>query len=98
MSGEIVLEGRLELNEGIVRVRTNELFGDENDDTGDSGGKRKHDCRLATDIENEEESYCESCQWTHKLDLKPRCSICELCFQNPHTLPPQKKAMVRSSF
>ena len=66
ISGEIVLEGRLELNESIVRVGTNELFGEENDDTGDSGGERerrihcvkerKHDYRPATDIENEEES------------------------------------------
>lgn len=66
MSGEVVLEGRLELNESIVGVRTDELFGEENDDTGDSGGERKrrihwvkerkHDYRPATDIENEEES------------------------------------------
>jgi hypothetical protein len=41
MSGEIVLEGQLEFNESIVRVRTDELFGEENDNTGDSGGERK---------------------------------------------------------
>ena len=44
MSGEIVLEGQLELNEGGVWVRTDELFGEEDDDTGDSGGDRK--CRV----------------------------------------------------
>ena len=66
MSGEIVLEGQSELNESIVGVGTDELFGEENDDTGDGGGERKrrihcvkerkHDYRPATDIENEEES------------------------------------------
>ena len=66
MSGEVVLEGPLELKESIVRVRTDELFGEKNDDAGDSGGEgkrrihcvkeRKHDYRPATDIENEEES------------------------------------------
>lgn len=66
MSGEIVLECALELSESIVRVRADELFGEENDDTGDSCGERKsrihwvkerkHDYRPATDIENEEES------------------------------------------
>lgn len=66
MSSEIVLEGALELNDSIVRVRTDELFGEENGDTGDSGGERKssrihcvkerkHDYRPATDLENEEE-------------------------------------------
>jgi hypothetical protein len=59
MSGESVLEGRLELNESIVRVRTDELFGEENDDTCDGGGERKrrihcvkerkHDYRPATE-------------------------------------------------
>ena len=44
MSGEVVLEGPLELSESIVRVRTDELFGEENSDTGDSGGERK--CRI----------------------------------------------------
>ena len=66
MSGEVVLEGPLELKESIVRVRTDELFGEKDDDAGDSGGEgkrrihcvkeRKHDYRPATDIENEEES------------------------------------------
>ena len=66
MSGETVLEGRLELNESVVRVRTDELFCEENDDAGDSCGERKRrihcfkerkqDYRPATDIENEEES------------------------------------------
>jgi len=65
MSGEIVLEGPLELKKSMLRVITDELFGEENDDTGDSGGdrkcrihcvkERKHDYRPATVIENEEE-------------------------------------------
>jgi hypothetical protein len=41
MGGEVVLEGALELNESNVRVRTDELFGEKDDDTGDSGGERK---------------------------------------------------------
>ena len=66
MSGEVVLEGPSEVNESIVRVRTDELFGEEDDDTGYSGGERKgrihwvkerkQDYRPATDIENEEEN------------------------------------------
>ena len=50
----------------MLRVITDELFGEKNDDTGDSGGERKcrihcvkerkHDYRPATVVENEEES------------------------------------------
>jgi len=66
MSGEIVLESPLEFSESVVRVRTDELFGEENGNTGDRGGERKSrihcvkerkdDYRPATVIENEEES------------------------------------------
>jgi hypothetical protein len=41
MSGEVVLEGQLEVDESIFRVRADELLSEENDNTGDSGGERK---------------------------------------------------------